>query len=38
VLNDVGGDSTYRYYSYLGYEYAPAEGDEAPGLIAATKE
>ena len=38
VLNDVGGDSTYRYYSYLGYEYAPAEGDEAPGLIAASKE
>lgn len=38
VLNDVGSDATYRYYSYLGYEYASAESDEAPGLIAATKE
>lgn len=36
VLNDVGADATYRYYSYLGYEYAPMEDAESPGLIAAS--
>ncbi|MGH7713267.1 MAG: GumC family protein [Gemmatimonadaceae bacterium] len=37
VLNDVGTDATYRYYSYLGYEYAPVESeDESGGLIAAS--
>ena len=35
VLNDVGSDATYRYYSYLGYEYAPMDDAESPGLIAA---
>ena len=37
VLNDVGNDATYRYYSYLGYEYAPVE-EEGTGLIGAAKE
>lgn len=37
VLNDVSADATYRYYSYLGYEYAPVD-DDGPGLIAAGKE
>ncbi len=36
VLNDVGSDATYRYYSYLGYEYAPMDDAESPGLIAAS--
>lgn len=36
VLNDVGADATYRYYSYLGYEYAPMDEAESPGLIAAS--
>jgi Mrp family chromosome partitioning ATPase len=34
VLNDVGSDAAYKYYTYLGYDYAPAE-EEEPGLIAA---
>ncbi len=33
VLNDVGADATYRYYSYLGYEYAPMDDAESPALI-----
>jgi capsular exopolysaccharide synthesis family protein len=37
VLNDVGTDATYRYYSYLGYEYAPMEDAESPGLIGSAK-
>lgn len=36
VLNDVGADATYRYYSYLGYEYAPMDDAESAGLIGAT--
>ena len=38
VLNDVGTDATYRYYSYLGYEYAPMDDAESPGLIGSVKE
>ncbi|MGH7696598.1 MAG: GumC family protein [Gemmatimonadaceae bacterium] len=38
VLNDVGTDATYRYYSYLGYEYAPMDDAESPGLIGSAKE
>jgi polysaccharide biosynthesis transport protein len=39
VLNDVGSDSTYRYYSYLGYEYAAAEdAAESQGLVTAAKD
>ncbi|MGQ0642256.1 MAG: GumC family protein [Gemmatimonadaceae bacterium] len=40
VLNDVGSgsDATYRYFSYLGYEYAPMDEEDARGLIGATSE
>jgi capsular exopolysaccharide synthesis family protein len=38
VLNDVGTDATYRYYSYLGYDYAPVEEEDARGLIGATSD
>lgn len=37
ALNDVGPDATYKYYSYLGYEYAPMDDTESPNLIGSAR-